>query len=81
MKHSERFALDQWLSSYPDLPYDTIMEMLLTEDNEVIVWHLVERYNADDVWEFIEDTRKAFERKVDEMTVFALGNLSEGERV
>ena len=82
MKHSERFALSQWLSDYPDnLSYAAVMEMLLTEDDQVTVWHLVERYNADDVWKFIEDTRIAFERKVDDMTVFCLSDLNEGEKI
>jgi hypothetical protein len=31
------------------------------------VWHLVERYNADDVCEFIEDTRRSFESTVEHM--------------
>jgi hypothetical protein len=81
MKHSERFALDQWLSSYPDLSYETIIDMLLSGDDAIVVWQMAEGCNAGDVCDLIRDTRIAFERKVDEMTVFALGNLSEGERL
>ena len=68
MTHAETFALSQWLSEYPDnLSYDAVIEMLLTEDDQVTVWHLVERYNADDVCEFIEDTRRSFESTVEHM--------------
>jgi len=81
MKHSERFALDQWLSSYPDFSYETVIDMLLSGDDEIVVWQMAEGHNAGDVCDLIRDTRKAFERKVNEMTVLSLGNLSEGERL
>lgn len=68
MTHAETFALSQWLSEYPDnLSYAEIIEMLLTGDDQVTVWHLVEGYNADDVWEFIDDTRRSFESTIEHM--------------
>jgi hypothetical protein len=68
MTHAETFALSEWLTEYPDnLSYAEIMEMLLTEDEQVTVWWVVERYNADDVWEFIEDTRRSFESTIEHM--------------
>ena len=81
MKHSERFALDQWLSSYPDLSYETIIDMLLSGDDEIVVWSMAEGYDAGDVGDLIRDTRIAFERKVDDMTVFCLSDLNEGEKI
>lgn len=82
MKHSERFALSQWLSDYPnDEAYDTVLDLLLTDSDRVTVWGLVDHMPTETVYSFIEDTRIAFERKVDDMTVFCLSDLNEGEKI
>jgi hypothetical protein len=68
MTTSEQFALNQWLSDYPEnLSYDEIITILNNPETEltiddIFVWELVEGYNFTQVAEFIEDTRKAFER-------------------
>tara|TARA_R110000868_G_scaffold363171_1_gene625444 strand:- start:502 stop:717 length:216 start_codon:yes stop_codon:yes gene_type:complete len=70
MKKSEQFALDQWLSDYPaNLPYDEIINVLNNAEidftiDEISVWEVVEDYPLDQVAEFIEDTKRAFERAI-----------------
>jgi hypothetical protein len=63
MKTSERFALNQWLSDYPEnLTYDEIIDLMREDDDELITpWYLVEDHSLDQVIDFIEDTREHFE--------------------
>ena len=71
MKVSERFALNQWLSDYPDdLSYDDIIAKLEHEDSDwrvdgIVYWEVVEHFMAEQVAEFIDDTRRAFESSAD----------------
>lgn len=73
MKNSENFALNQWLSDYPvDMSYGDILEIMRTEENswkceEISVWEAVENFTLDQVAEFIEDTKAAFERATENM--------------
>jgi len=74
MKTSEHFALNQWLTNYPDWSYDGILVELQQGHNEYVhdditVWEVVENFTLDQVAEFIEDTRKAFERATTGETV------------
>jgi hypothetical protein len=68
MKKSERFALDQWLSDYPDgMTYAEIIEALTAEEglwqvDDVTPWELVETFPLDAVAGFIDDTRAVLER-------------------
>ena len=68
MKTSEHFALDHWLSEYPDnLTYHQVLAIMRDPKNEwqcdeVCVWEVVEDYTLDQVANFIEDTRSHFER-------------------
>ena len=68
MKTSEHFALDEWLSYYPDdLTYDEILALLRDPENswcheDISVWEQVESCPLDQVAKFIEDTKKHFER-------------------
>jgi hypothetical protein len=70
MRLSERFALNQWLSDYPvNLSYDEIITVLNNAENEwtideIWVWQVVEDCTLDQVAQFIEDTKQAFERAV-----------------
>ncbi len=69
MTNSESFALDQWLSDYPaDMSYDDIIERLSVENewnvDDILVWFLVEGNTTDQVAEFIEDTKLAYERSL-----------------
>ena len=82
MKHSERFALDHFLSEYPrDLPYDEIIERILDdEDDEVGVWDLAENHGRAAVVEMIDDLRHHFECVVSNMmNMKDLGKLTEEE--
>jgi hypothetical protein len=73
MTHSENFALNQWLSDYPeDMPYADILACLRDPENtwtcdDISVWVAVENFTLDQVAEFIEDTRTAFENTVKHM--------------
>jgi hypothetical protein len=67
MKLSEQFALNQWLSDYPDdMTYEEIIAALKVENqwmvDDITVWYLVENNTTDQVAMFIEDTKEAFER-------------------
>lgn len=68
MKTSEHFALDHWLSEYPDeLTYNEVLAIMRNPKNEwqcdkVCVWEVVEDYTLDQVANFIEDTKAHFER-------------------
>lgn len=72
MKTSEQFALNQWLSDYPeDMTYTEILDYLcenvwLGSSGDVVPWELVENNKGDQIAVFIEDTRKAFERLTQE---------------
>ena len=73
MTNSQHFALNQWLTNYPDWSYDGILVELQQGHNEYVhdditVWEVVENFTLDQVAEFIEDTRKAFERATTEET-------------
>jgi len=72
MKTSERFALNEWLSEYPDdMSYGEILELMSTDDwtiDEITVWEVVENFTLDQVSDFIENTRMHFERVTEEMT-------------
>jgi hypothetical protein len=74
MTNSQRFALNQWLTSYPDWSYDGILVELQQKHNEYVhdditVWEVAEYHTLDQVAELIEDTRKAFERATTGETV------------
>jgi hypothetical protein len=67
MKLSEQFALNQWLSDYPDeMTYEEVIAALKVENqwmvDDITVWYLVENNTTDQVAMFIEDTKDAFER-------------------
>jgi len=66
MKTSERFALNEWLSDYPDdMSYGEILELMSTDDwtiDDITVWEVVENFTLDQVSDFIENTRMHFER-------------------
>ena len=69
MTNSESFALNQWLCDYPDdMSYDDIIERLSVENewnvDDITVWQLVENNTTDQVAEFIEDTKAAYERSL-----------------
>jgi hypothetical protein len=66
MKLSEQFALNQWLTDYPEnLTYDEVIDLMLGDEDEwtqdeITVWQTVEHFTLRQIVEFIEDTRKHF---------------------
>jgi len=68
MKSSEQFALNQWLTDYPEnLTYEQIINLLRENPDEwtieeLTVWEVAEQYPFDLVADFIEDTKKSFIR-------------------
>jgi hypothetical protein len=62
MKQSERFALNEHLSEFPDnKTFEEILELILNEDESVIIWEPFENYPADDVVDIICNTKYHFE--------------------
>lgn len=80
MKHSERFALDHFLSDYPrDLPFDEVIEIIHDDEHDQIsVWDLAENCSKYSLVEMIDDLRHHFECVVNNMSK-DLGQLTEGE--
>ena len=81
MKHSERFALNQWLSEYPDgLTYDAVLERIANDDGGVTPWLMVERYAPLTLIEIIDSTRVQVERMLDNLVYgIALADKTEEE--
>ena len=62
MKTSERFAINEWLSEYPDdKTFDEIMDLIREYDESVTAWELVENHPAADLIEIIYNTQMHFE--------------------
>ena len=68
MKTSEHFALDEWLSDYPDeLNYEQVIAILRDPENtwhadDIIVWDGVSNTELNEVANYIESTKKHLER-------------------
>lgn len=68
MTHAETFALNEWLSDYPDgLTYDEVCEMLLDEDERIVVWQWFEHTPPSVLIENIDNTRCHFENTIRHM--------------
>lgn len=80
MKVSERFALGQWLSDYPDdKTYDEVLSMITEEHEDIILWETIENYPPESVIEIIEDTRSSFEDSADNLcSGIKLSDVMEG---
>jgi hypothetical protein len=62
MNQAERFAINEWLSEYPeDKTYDEIIDLIYEEDESVIPWELVEHCSAAPLVEIINNTKTHFE--------------------
>jgi len=62
MNQAERFAINEWLSDYPeDKTFDEIMDLIREDDESVTAWELVENYPAADLIEVIYNTKMHFE--------------------
>lgn len=58
---AQRFALNEWLSDYPDGPsYDELLSMIEAGSDEIAVWQVAEDYPGYQVAEMIESTRQHF---------------------
>ena len=69
MRHSERFALNQYLTEYPEeISYSEILEMLWGGNFENITpWSVVENRSGDQIAEFIDITKKDVESMMDNL--------------
>jgi hypothetical protein len=75
MKTSERFAINEWLSNYPEgKTYDEIIDMMVGEEDaedewtheQITVWQVVEHFTLRQVAEFIDNTRIHFAQVTNE---------------
>lgn len=67
MKHSERFALNQWLTNYPEnKSYAEIIDLILAESDKVLSW-VFAGFDTEDVISKIEDTRLNLESMMDNL--------------
>ena len=85
MKVSERFALEQWLSDYPDtMSYASVLQVIgldlfCSGDHGIILWEMIENYPNDDIIEIIENTRSSFEDSANDLVYgVALHDVMEG---
>jgi hypothetical protein len=72
LSKSELFALGEWLSEWPDnWSYKQVINWLIdnndshtyaSEDEKVWVWEMVEDYSGTQIADFIDNTRRHFER-------------------
>jgi hypothetical protein len=61
MKTSEQFALNEWLSDYPeDKTFDEVIELLRDYDESVSLWQAVENLPITELIENIDNTRSHF---------------------
>jgi hypothetical protein len=60
----EQFALNQWISDYPDgMQYEDVLYELLNEESDLVTpWELVENHPRRELCELIEDTCISAER-------------------
>ena len=62
MKTSEKFALNEWLSDYPEnLTFDEVIDLIYEEDESITPWQTIEHYPRHEIAGFIESTRCHFE--------------------
>ena len=68
LTYGEQFALDEWLSHYPDnMAYADILKLLMESDwshEDISVWAVVENFPLSQIAELIENTREHFDRVV-----------------
>ena len=73
MTKSQAFALGEWLSEWPEnWSYEQVIDWLLNsedpaysdaeDDERVWVWEPMEDYSGTQIADFIENTRRHFER-------------------
>lgn len=81
MKHSERFALNEWLTDYPqEMSFDDVIDLVIDEDLAVTPWQWFENIPRYELAENIDNTRSHFENVVDDLVWgVALANLTEEE--
>ena len=62
METSERVALNEWLSDFPeDKTFDEIIDLIYEEDESINPWEPVENYSAARLVQIISDTKTHFE--------------------
>ena len=67
LTYGEQFALDEWLSDYPNtMSYEDIILTMTSgnEGNEITVWGAMTDHPLSHIAGYIEDTRRHFDRVV-----------------
>jgi len=67
LTYGEQFALDEWLSDYPEnMSYEDVIFTLTSgnDDNEITVWGAMTDHPLIHIAGFIENTRIHFDRVV-----------------
>lgn len=68
MTHAEIFALNEWLTEYPDdLSFDEVCELIRDEDESVCAWQWFETMPPTELIENIDNTRSHFENTIAHM--------------
>jgi len=68
MTHAEIFALNEWLTNYPEgLSFDEVCDLLLDEDDSVCAWQWFETMPPTELVENIDNTRSHFENTINRM--------------
>ena len=58
---AERFALDEWLSDYPEgVSYEEVLNLILIGSDEISVWAVAESYPEYEIVEMIDATFSHF---------------------
>jgi hypothetical protein len=67
MNTAEKFACDEWLSTYPDdASYDEVIDMIHDDDERVMAW-AIDATMGYEIVERIDCTRMHFEAVVDKL--------------
>lgn len=73
MKKSQKFALDHYLSSYPEgVDFETILEMIANQDERVVIWSPFENDCTNEINDYISHMANEIETKFYPITESAL---------
>ena len=63
MNKFELFALQEWLSDFPEnKTYKDILDMIYSESEEVTPWHVIELFKPLDIVSIIDQTKTHAEK-------------------
>jgi len=69
MNKFELFALQEWLSEYPEnKSFNDILDMIYAECEEITPWHVIDSFSPLDIISMITDTKRHAETLFNEVT-------------